>query len=124
MLIVVAQVDDVSDVGIREEATSFVGKSYQVVLTLSAGMTVAITDALTFGFPSEHQAIAKKIRTFLDLAEVAGNDYLESSDDEAESTEDSDFECIDKSELVDEICPEEEAGNQEEVGEDIKAADS
>jgi len=53
---------------------------------------------------SEHWQLAKKVRSFLNLAEIVDNDYIDSSSSSDEDTADEEeFECIDKSELIDEM---------------------
>ncbi|ESO85797.1 hypothetical protein LOTGIDRAFT_204604 [Lottia gigantea] len=103
---VVSNLDEIVDVRIEEQDVKYFGKSYQVALVLSSGISLGVTDAFTFGNDSDHKQIAEKIKKFLDLENrpvypKSENDIdiLGQGDDVDDDSEDS-FEQIDPSEVT------------------------
>lgn len=104
--VIVANLPDVIGVRVAEEKVNYFGNTHQVVLVMSTGMSLGITESFTFGTTKDHYQIADKIRDFLGLDNVKDPLQWDVTNEEPSSSNDEDtaddFEQIDKSELLDE----------------------
>lgn len=106
--IVTAECNEVTDVRVEVEEARYGTHGYVVVLHFASGYSVGVTETATTGDKGEHEAIAEKIRRFLDLkpspvVSAGVGDTLSvptALDEDYSSSSDDSFEQIDKDELT------------------------
>ncbi|KAL4240789.1 hypothetical protein ACF0H5_001577 [Mactra antiquata] len=101
--VVVAQIPEIVSTSIEVEKGSYFGDTYQIVLKLSTGFFIGLTQSFTYGPSTEHEQIAEKIHKFLNLDDLdLGNDYVDTSSDSEDGATD-DFEHVDPAEIIQEM---------------------
>ncbi|KAH9503975.1 hypothetical protein Btru_067479 [Bulinus truncatus] len=95
-----ARLEDIRDVRVEEQGGPNGGRAYQVILSLESNIQLGVTEVFTTDDISEHDRIARLIRSFLgDMPCSQMDNEADDEDEEASSSED-DFEQISKAELV------------------------